>query len=468
MILKKMNILIVNDLTPISEVIRPVLIEDGHEILETYSFKNTIKILEDHEIDLIFLNIRLGQESGIEFLSYLKDNDFDIPTICISKEASNIEALETYKLGVFDFLGEPITPGKLRAALYQTSRFSKLLRQNNELVGEGQGIEFIGNTPYVQSLKQTIEQISHTNSKVLILGETGTGKEVVASMIHYQSMRKKEPFVTINCGAIPSSIIESVLFGHKKGTFTGAHQDQKGKLEFADGGTIFLDELAELSIDAQNKLLRFLENGEVQKIGSNATKKVDVRVLAATSRDLDLYVKQKRFRLDLLYRLNVITIRTLPLRKLTEDIPVLFSYFLESSCKDLKRKVPVVDPDFINDLKKYSWPGNSRELRNAAERCAIFGKDVIKKEDLNLITGEYAATTSDADNKDNLSISFNHQNPMSLKDHRDLCEKNYIAQVLKYFKGNISKTARALSIDRTYLHQKMNNLNIERMKCLGE
>jgi DNA-binding NtrC family response regulator len=425
-------------------------LQTDFECLEAKDIITARKMILENELDLILLDIRLGKESGIEILKFLGQNGLSRPVICISGEASYGDAIEAYKLGAVDFLDKPLTQQKLLLAIRKCLTQHELKERQRTFMQTLSATphRLIGETDLIRDLRQQIDSIAASDSKVLILGETGTGKEVVASAIHRTSKRSQQPFVVVDCGALPPSLMESALFGHKKGAFTGADQDQAGRLECADGGTLFLDEIGELSIEGQNRLLRFIEMGEFQRVGSTKVQKVDTRIMAATSRDIEKFVKESRFRSDLFFRLSVFTLRTPPLREIAADIPAIFAFHLAKFHAELGKPGQELTVGQKVILTTYPWPGNIRELRNLAERSAILG---INKALANLGHSKAHGMKSQSAVEDYIS----------LKDFRHQMESEYIRKVLKHTDGNVTQAAKILGIDRVSLHQKISTYGLK-------
>jgi two-component system nitrogen regulation response regulator NtrX len=373
----------------------------------------------------------------------------------LSGAATASEAAEAVKFGVYDYIEKPLSADRLRLTIQRCLEDLRLKESLYAItVQSNKKSDILGDSPATQKIRYMVDQYAKKDIKVLLTGETGVGKEVVAHSIWKKSDRSDRPFIIVNCAAIPENLIESELFGHKKGAFTGAINDQIGKVEMAHRGTLFLDEVGDLSFSAQTKLLRFLETGEIQKLGTSTSKTCDVRLICATSRDLEMEIEKKHFRLDLFYRLNVVRIAIPPLRERHEDIPTLFSYFVQSFCQKFGEEEKLIEPDVFDALKDYPWTGNIRELRNVAERVVVIADKRIKKEHLTQILGNHRS-------------SF-HSKPselselLSLKEYKNKSEKEYISSVLKKANGSITRAAQWLKIDRTYLYQKMNHHEIDK------
>lgn len=438
----KKRILLIDDERSIRTSLR-IILQSDFDCFEAEDLTSALKAIEEHEVDAVLLDLRLGKDSGLDVLKFLNENGLSRPVICVSGEASYSEAIDAYKLGAIDFLDKPLTHQKLLLAIKKAlTNHEAKERQRAFTQQYGTATQtFIGNSEIARNLRDEIKAIAPSESKILILGETGTGKEVVASMIHRLSTRAKEPFVTVDCGALPPSILDSILFGHKKGAFTGADQDQAGRIECADGGTLFLDEIGELTLEGQNRLLRFIETGEFQRVGSTKIQRLNVRIITATSRDMDKLIKESKFRPDLFFRLNVFTLRTPALREIAEDIPDIFAFHLNRLSIKHNGESQTINSIQAEILKKYTWPGNVRELRNIAERAAILG------------VGKAIETIRQS------SSAIETRRPVheftTLKEYRHGIEREYIIKVLASVDGNVTQAARILGIDRVSLHHKI-------------
>ncbi|MCK4337385.1 MAG: sigma-54-dependent Fis family transcriptional regulator, partial [Candidatus Aminicenantes bacterium] len=352
-------------------------------------------------------------------------------------------AVESTKLGAFDFLEKPLHRDRVLLSIRNALSQKKLKRENIDLRRKAdKRYELIGNHPLMKALWKDIQKAAKTNATILILGESGTGKELIARAIHKNSLRAKEKFIQVNCAAIPEELIESELFGHVRGAFTGATEKKIGKFELADNGTIFLDEVADMSLKTQAKVLRVLEEGEVQKVGSSKIQRVDVRVIAATNKDLKEEIKEKLFREDLYFRLNVIPIYSPALREKKEDIPILVDYFSRNFSDDNNFRLKKISEGAMEAVMKYSWNGNIRELKNVVERLLIMTENnVIQRGDLpERIKGDTNVYLPDV------------KEVKSLKDFRDIAEKEFILAKLEENDWNISKTARAIDTPRSNLY----------------
>ncbi len=447
------RILVVDDEENIRKSLRMILEYEGYALLEASTGEEALSLLDETvDVDLVFLDVKLPGMDGLEVLSEIKKRPVSPEVVVISGHGTIQNAVEATKRGAFEFLEKPLHRDRVLLSIRNALQQDKLRRENLDLRRKAEKrYELIGSHPLMKKLWSEILKTAPTNATVLISGESGTGKELIARAIHAHSLRAREPFVQVNCAAIPEELIESELFGHEKGSFTGATERQTGKFEQADGGTIFLDEVADMSLKTQSKVLRVLEEGEVQKVGSNRIIKVDVRVIAATNKDLRAEIKKGTFRDDLFFRLNVVPIVSPPLRDKAEDIPLLVDYFCRAYAEENNFRPRTFSPDALEALRHYPWKGNVRELRNVIERLLIMSEsDTIGLGDLpEAIRGECAPALPDA------------SQARTLKDFRDAAEKSYILAKLKENNWNISQTARAIDTPRSNLYKKLSQFGIK-------
>ncbi len=473
---KKPQILIADDDSDIRTSVQLALAGEPYDILEAGSLKEAYEIIKSHKLDMLLLDVHFQNEGTcLELMKQLRNEDILTPIVVLSGAASANEANEALKLGAYDFIEKPVSADRLKITLSRCLENSNLKQKLHNYIGQD---DILGTSNSIIHIRKQIDQFAKRNIKILIMGETGVGKEVIARSIWKNSNRNTQPLIVVNSAAIPANLMESELFGHNKGAFTGAVSDQTGKIEIADGGTLFLDEIGELSIEGQTKLLRFLETGEIQKVGSVKISKADVRVIAATSRDLEEEVKQGRFRADLFYRLNVVSIKIPPLRDRLEDIPILFSKFIgEFSQKIDQQKSIDIDSKVFTLLQNYNWPGNVRELRNVSERAIIVADSDISLGTIVKVMGKKILDNSDYDGNDidydcgddyqhkqdkEDYLTFKLEHPVSLKEFKNQSETAYIKKVLDSNQYSFSKAASVLQIDRSYLYQKMNMLGISK------
>jgi len=430
--------------------------EESYTVLGMSSAEDAMERANRERPNLLLLDIRLKGMSGLDLIHRWKSGPLP-PIIVVSGEATISEALEAMRMGVQDFIEKPFSDERLiyavRNCLEKLSLQEKVAQLEQQLV---QGQTLIGDAPATLRILDFIDKVAPTNSRILITGESGVGKELVASAIHYRSKRRHKPFVKINCAAFPANLIEDELFGHVRGAFTDARQDKQGLFEEAHGGTLFLDEIGDMDYNLQARLLRVLEDGKVRRIGDKRERQVDVRVLAATNKDLEAMVGDEKFREDLFYRLANIPIHAPPLRERRSDIPLLLTYFVNHFCRSQQLPRKEISQEVMEHLMAYRWPGNVRELKNLAERLVIFGEDPIGKESLpGHIFKEENRTGTDPLQLDSLG-------PMPLKTFKANCERAYIQAMLVRSNWNYVKVAEQLEINRSYLHQKITTLGIQR------
>ncbi len=450
------TLLVVDDEKRVRESVRLSLSGEPYEIAEAETTEEAHRYILANQPDIILLDVHFQPgKTSLPLLEKLKNDGNQIPIVMLSGAASTKEATDAIKLGAYDFLEKPVTSERLRVTLLNAIHASKLkAREIATRVDLNIRMDIIGESKGIRAVKELIGQYGRRDAKVLITGETGTGKELVAHGIWRNSPRCHRPFIVVNSAAIPDTLIESELFGHKKGAFTGATANQVGKIEMADGGTLFLDEIGELSPMAQSKLLRFLETGEIQVLGSNKIKHCDVRLIAATSRNLQNEIKAGRFREDLYFRLNVALVEVPALRNRKEDILPIFNHFMDSVCQRYGEPVRSLDEGARSALLSYFWPGNVRELRNVAERAVLLTQSNISGHIIESILGKAHVEQGSNDLPKTLDEAI------SLKDFRRKMETNYIAHILSLSGNSVTKAASVLGLDRSHLHQKIKDLGI--------
>jgi len=379
------SILIIDDERSIRNTLKDILEFEKHKVTLAENGKQGLEILENYTFDLIFSDIKMPEMDGLELLNVLIEKRIEAPIVMISGHGNIETAVESIKKGAFDFIEKPIDLNRLLVTVRNALNKSELLVETNSLKKKiAKKHKMIGISPAIDKVRQMIERVAPTDARVLITGENGTGKEVVARLLYEQSSRAGAPLVEVNCAAIPSELIESELFGHEKGSFTSAIKQRIGKFEQADNGTIFLDEIGDMSLSAQTKVLRILQENELSRVGSDKNIKVNVRVFAATNKDLKKEIEKGTFREDLYHRLNVIPIHVPTLDERKEDIPLLVEHFSELISAEQGIAVKKFDDDTIEALQAKTWTGNIRELRNVVERLIILGGNPIKKEDVEL------------------------------------------------------------------------------------
>ncbi len=449
------KILVVDDESNIVKTLTAILQDEGHDVFPSENAKDALAFLENNEIDLIFLDVWLPDMDGIKVLEKIKKTFPESAVIMISGHASIDIAVKSTRLGALDFLEKPLSMQRIITSLNNALERIMLRKENIRLKKEAAfEDEMIGESESIMEVRKIIETAAGTNARVFITGENGTGKELVAKAIHKNSKRSGKPMIKVNCAAIPDELIESELFGHEKGSFTGAVTRRLGKFEVSNGGTIFLDEICDMSSNTQAKVLRVLQEQQFERVGGNEPVTVDVRVIAATNIDVKKAIEDGRFREDLYYRLNVIPINVPALTERREDIPLLTNYFLNMFSKEHGLGEKEITEEAMNFLVKYNWPGNVRELKNIIERLSIMvHSDVIDKKDIK----KYIESN---DYEDVMSSDSS-----TLKQAREEFEKEYIIRALIKNEKNITSTAKELGIERTNLHRKVKqyNINIERI-----
>jgi two-component system nitrogen regulation response regulator NtrX len=380
-----MQILLIDDERAIRRALREILEFENCQVQEAESGVQALQLLEQSNFDLIFSDIKMPHMDGIELLEQIKKKNLETPVVMISGHGNVETAVGAIKLGAFDFIEKPLDLNRILVLLRQVKDRNHLVEQTVQLkqvVKKIKGTHIIGQTPAIQEITAMIDKVAPSDARVLITGANGTGKELVARSLHELSNRNKAPFIEVNCAAIPAELIESELFGHEKGAFTSAVKDRKGKFELASGGTLFLDEIGDMSLAAQAKVLRALQENLIQRVGGEKDIKVDCRVLAATNKDLQLEIKEGRFREDLFHRLAVILIHVPSLNERREDIPMLTEHFLQLICQDHGIPKKAIDAAAIDALQALNWTGNIRELRNIIERLVILSDQTITSSDV--------------------------------------------------------------------------------------
>ena len=466
------TILIVDDERNIRRTLRMVLEGAGFHTLEADTAEAALDIVESGDVDLVILDVRLPKMSGIQALETIREmpETRRLPVLMVSGHASVAEAVQAVQLGATDFFEKPLDRDRVLVTVRNALKTWQLQREVEQLRADVEHrYDMIGESPIMRQLFAQLEKVAPTNGRVLITGESGTGKELIARAIHRLSPRRGKEFVKVNCAAIPAELIESELFGYERGAFTGAQGRKKGMFEIANEGTLFLDEIGDMSANAQAKVLRALQSGEISRVGSEKTIAVDVRVLAATNKDLELEVKEGRFREDLYFRLNVVPIVSPSLRDRQGDIPLLAKSFLrEFSAANGLREKPI-DDDVLEELQQRPWPGNVRELRNVVERMAILSGTRITLDDLPAEGRLSEQARGRAEEEAAASVIDSLPSPvgplgerLSLRDYRNHAEKEYILATLEEVGWNISRAAMILGVERTNLHKKMRTYGIRR------
>ena len=448
------TILIIDDEDSIRESLSGILADEGFRPLTAASAEEGLEILEQETVDLVLLDIWMPGMDGLEALQRIKDR-YDLPVIMISGHGTIETAVQATRIGAFDFIEKPLSYDKIILAIDKGLHVA-LLERDNRLLREVAPSHppITGSSPLITRLREQIDRVAPTDAWVLILGGHGTGKELVAQTIHRKSRRANRPMIEVNCAAIPEDLIESELFGHEKGAFTGATSSRQGKFDQADGSTLFLDEIGDMSLKSQAKVLRILQEQKFERVGGSRTIQVDVRVLAATNKDLEQEIEAGNFRADLYYRLNVVPIHVPDLRDRLEDIPDLVADFLDQFCsKGLGRKE--LTEEAMQLLMQHSWPGNVRELRNMVERLVIMTPSpVITAEDIALFLSPPGTPLA---RQPRVRNGYEH---LSFKEARKQFEYDYLQEQLARNKGNISQTAEKIGLERSHLHKKIKALGI--------
>jgi two-component system nitrogen regulation response regulator NtrX len=435
-----------------------VLRDEGYVVDAVESGEACLDRVVRAPYDVIVLDIWLPGMDGLATLARLRERRVDAPVVMISGHGNIESAVKAIKLGAFDFVEKPLSLEKTVLVIGNAVRQSRLEAENRALRAHvDRRLTMVGESYVMAQLREQVAMAAPTNGRVLIYGENGTGKELVARSIHALSRRRGGPFVEVNCAAIPEELIESELFGHVRGAFTGAMLDRRGKFELADGGTLFLDEIGDMSLKTQAKVLRALQEQVVEPVGGAVSVRVDVRVLAATNKDLPTEIRASRFREDLYFRLNVIPIFVPPLRDRADDVPRLAEYFMSDLAREYGRRRKTFDALAMSTLRQYRWPGNVREMRNVLERLMIMVPgDTIANADLSFLDG----STSVAPMEGSVILP--------LHDARDAFERDYILKALAGQQGNISRTADALGVERSNLYRKMKSFGIAPARRVDE
>jgi len=436
--------LIVDDDPVALDLLREVLSKESYEVASALSAEEAISQGIENIFDVIITDVRMGEKDGMDVLRSFKKTSPETAVIMITAFGSIDTAIEAIREGAFDYISKPFKLEEIKITVRRALEQRRLLRENQyyrqELLEKYQFKNVIGRTPQMFQVYKTIARVADTKSTILLYGERGTGKELVARSIHYNSQRSDRPFVTVDCASLVETLMESELFGHVRGAFTGALQAKRGLFEEADGGTLFLDEVGNLSLSTQAKLLRFLQEYEIKRVGGTENIKVDVRVIAATNQFLEPLVKSGNFREDLFDRLNVVPISLPPLREKKEDIPLLIIHFLQKSSEENRKQISHISPEALDILTQYSWPGNVRELRHTIERAVVLStQPIILPEDLP------KKMLEEVKGKE---IQF----PEELLPLREV-ERRYVLKVLRETKGNKKKASEILGIDRTTLYR---------------
>lgn len=450
------SILVVEDKDSVRRMLADALTSSGHDVEVARNGHSAIEKTKNTRFDLVLTDLKLPEMDGLEVLAAVKERDAETAVIVMSAYGTIETAVEAMKKGAFDFLTKPFDPDHLNVLIDRALETRRLMAENSllrkELADRSGYTQIIGTSPVMLEVEHLVKKVAGSETTVLFLGESGTGKELFAAGVHHLSPRKDKPYITINCAAIPRELLENELFGSEQGAFTSSNRLKLGKFEIADGGTVFLDEIGDLHMALQAKLLRFLQEKTFERLGGNKQITVDIRIIAATNVDLKEAIAGKRFREDLFYRLSVFPIRVPPLRERREDIPKLAEYFVAKYCAEMNKPVRKISQDSLKLMDRYEWPGNVRELENTIERAVI------------LCEGRYL-------NPEHMAIRIPSEQEVRLREGAGLKEVGYHAQrtaeraailrVLKQTRGNKRKTAEILQIDYTTLFEKLKRYDID-------
>ena len=445
------QIMLVDDDKELLEIYNKIFKMNGFEVISCENGERALNALGKNQISVVISDIIMPKMSGIELLRQIKKRTPETEVIMLTAEGSISGAVEAVKEGAFSYIVKPADVDDLISNIRKAAELSKVKIENEVLKDQiatlADGRKFIGISQAAEELRQRAQIVGKTDSAVLITGETGTGKEVLANMIHRCSNRADKPFICVNCGALNENLIESELFGSEKGAYTGAGTQRKGRFEIANGGTIFFDEIGELSLNMQTRLLRVLQEKSFERVGGYETIKSDFRLITATNRNLKQEVAENRFRADLYYRINIIPIEIPPLRERPEDIPALCQNFLEAYSREMNKSVQTIDDKTIKMLQRYNWPGNVRELRNVVERMVVLSHDGML--DLDVLPEEI---------RDMLAEDKTEE---ALRTQTKAFEKEYIIKIMNKYSGNVAKAADEMQIARKNLYKKLNEYDIK-------
>jgi two-component system nitrogen regulation response regulator NtrX len=450
------RLLVVDDEEGIRKILRQVLEYEGHDVIVASGGGEALSVWEQKKPDLTLLDVKMSRMDGLEVLERIRAADASAVVIMISGHGTIETAVEATRRGAYDFLEKPLDTDRLLVTIRNALQHRGLEQEIGRLRDEIENhYEIVGNSFPIRALLERVEKVAPTDARVLITGENGTGKELVARAVHRLSSRAPNPFVEVNCAAIPSELIESELFGHMKGSFTGAHADRAGKFEQSHSGTLFLDEIGDMSTAAQSKVLRALQDGFITRVGGEKPIKVDVRVIAATNKNLEQEIENNRFREDLYFRLNVVPIHVPPLRERRDDIPMLVRHFVEQAAQDQKLPARNFSVDAIDRLQRLEWSGNVRELRNTVERLLILARGTdIGSADIERLVG-VGPVSSGALPADMLGAD-------TFSSFKERAERAYILAKLRAHDWNVSETARAIEMPRSNLYKKIERFNLVR------
>ncbi len=467
--MEKKKILIVDDEDIVRYSFRKLFRDPGCEIIEAANGLEALSAIKKEKPDLVLMDIEMPGLTGLEAIQRVKATDPGLPVIIMTAYGTSERVIAAMKYGAFEYLEKPFDMARLKAVITEALEMKRFTDEDDRLeirpADTHTGEQIIGMSPAIKEVYKMIGKVAGSDASVLLSGESGTGKELMAKAIHRYSDRSDKPFIAINCAAIPDTLLESELFGYEKGSFTDASHSREGKFEAADKGTLFLDEVADMSLPLQAKLLRVLQEGTFERIGSNKTIKVDVRVISATNKNLENCIANRSFREDLYYRLKVITITLPPLRVHTEDIPLLTNYFLSRHCQEMKKPLVTVPPETMEILMHYRWPGNVRELENLLKRALLLSKSNVITPDLL----QKELSSSKPVEQEFTSGNIHRWIPENVEDYEgrlfkhviDQVEKELIIRALSKMHGNQVKTAKLLGISRAMLHERMEKFGIK-------
>ena len=438
------SVLVIDDDGDILLSLKGLLEDEGYKVLLASTGGEGMSKAEGSDVDAVMLDLVLPDVDGLDVLSKMKSSKADLPVIIISGKGTIDLAVRATKLGAYDFIEKPLDPDRVLLSLQHALQWRRLELENLKLREQlGERYRIVGDSAAMREVLRLVDKVAPTEARVLIRGESGVGKELVARAIHSLSPRAEGPFVQLNCAAIPVDLVESELFGHEKGAFTGAVSARKGRFELADGGTLFLDEIGDMPLGAQAKVLRAIEEGEFERVGGMNTVKVDVRIIAATNKDIEAEIRMGKFREDLYYRLNVVSISVPPLRERREDVPALAQHFCREFCRANGKREKVISGEALRVLKSYDWPGNVRELKNTIERLVILGEgDTISADDVMLALLRSPSPQIRSSGR-------------SLREMVEDYERRLVVMELEANGWNISRTAEKLGIDRSNLQKKI-------------
>ncbi len=450
------TIFVVDDEESIRLSLEGILLDEGFRPLFASTGEDAIRIAREEDPDLILLDIWMPGIDGLETLTRIRENNPNQLVIMMSGHGTIETAVKATRLGAYDFIEKPLSLEKVLLSIQNAMKIGQLMAENQALKAKiNKEYEMIGESRPILQLKKQIAMAAPSNGWVLITGENGTGKELVARAIHHQSTRVAQPFVEVNCAAIPEELIESELFGHEKGAFTGATAARKGKFDQAHSGTLFLDEIGDMSLKTQAKILRILQERKFERVGGNRTIEVDVRVIAATNKDLETEIREGNFREDLYFRLNVLPFHVPSLKERKEDIERLVNHFLNYFCSQESREIKTMSPDAIKALTHYNWPGNIRELKNLIERMVIMTPEQqIEYEHL-------PASIRNAAKEQTGEMTLGEVTVNSYREAKELFEKQFLLQKLEENSWNISRTAEEIGLERSNLHRKIKAYGLE-------